>query len=90
MGVVAAWPNYKRSEHIKIKGAYVCGLNWQKKIIEDWQKNINRELSGTNESGTSWLIGDGSSGWRCQSAISNSEKQVFPNTLTPNSTTSLF
>ena len=66
---MAAGPNYIRSEHIKSRGKYECGLNWQNNGSMIQENAICGESSNI----------DGSeivTGWRCKCAITSSEKQV--------------
>ena len=83
LGIVAALPNYRRSEHHMSNGKAECGINWSddeddnaKKILEDCKgtevKDPTEFIEGRDNVKFFYL----NNGWKCRCGVPTQEREM--------------
>ena len=83
LGIVAALPNYRRSEHHMSNGKAECGINWSddednnaKKILEDCKgtevKDTTEFIEGRENVKFFYL----NNGWKCRCGVPTQERKM--------------
>lgn len=83
LGIVAALPNYRRSEHHMSNGKAECGINWSddednnaKKILEDCKgtevKDPTELIEGRENVKFFYL----NNGWKCRCGVPTQERNM--------------